>query len=99
MTSPEIVAHVRLFPTSEGGRAGPTPSDQFGCPLVVGDKMFDCRMLLSEVGPLYPGQSALVPIKFLSPDLAMPLLSIGSRFHIWDGKVVGEGEVKEISRR
>jgi hypothetical protein len=70
----DIVAPVKLYATAEGGRAGPTPSDKLGCLFVLGDDCFDCRLLLSETGPLSPGASALVPIKFLEPEIVEDLL-------------------------
>jgi hypothetical protein len=30
---PDLIAKIHFFPTLEGGRQGPTPSDKFGCPL------------------------------------------------------------------
>ena len=96
MSDADIVARVTLYATSAGGRQGPTPSDKFGCLLIVEQSCFDCRLLLSETGALHPGASAVVPIKFLYPDLAKDLLEVGSRFLLRDGKVVGEGEVQEL---
>jgi hypothetical protein len=92
----DIVARVRFYETSEGGRAGPTPSDKFGCLLVVGGSSFDCRLLLSATGAIHPGQSATVPIKLLDPQLVKDLLGVGSRFLLRDGRVIGEGEVQAL---
>lgn len=36
-----------------------------------------------------------MPIKFLGPEL-MDLLTVGSRFLLRDGKVIGEGEVQAL---
>lgn len=96
MNDADIVARVMLHATSAGGRQGPTPADKFGCLLVVEKCCLDCRLLLAETGALHPGASAVVPIKFLEPDLAKELLKVGSRFSLRDGKVVGEGEVQEL---
>lgn len=96
MSDADIVARVRLYETAEGGRAGPTPGDKFGCLLVLGKDCFDCRLLLSETGALHPGASARVPIKFLEPELVRDLLDVGSRFLLRDGKVIGEGEVEAL---
>ena len=92
----DIIARVRLYESSKGGRMGPTPADRFGCVLVVGGSAFDCRLVLSGVGALHPGQSATVPIKLLNPELARDVLSTGRRFLLRDGGVVGEGEVKAV---
>lgn len=91
-----ILAKIVLYATNAGGRKGPTPSDQFGCLIAIGDEYFDCRILLDSVGSLSPGQTATVPIRFLRPELVMPLLSQSNKFLIWDGRVVGSGEVEKV---
>ncbi len=94
--TPNITAKVAFLPTAEGGRKGPTPPDVFGCPIGVAGELFDMRMDLSEVGPLRPGTSSEVPIRFLRPDLVMPLLHRGDTFTLWEGRTIGTGEVLQI---
>lgn len=96
MNDADIVARVRLYATSEDGRQGPTPFGYFGCLFVVGTASFDCRLLLSDAGPLHPGSISEVPIKFLEPKLIEDLLKVGSRFFLRDGKIIGEGEVTAL---
>ena len=93
---PDIFAEVRLFPTQDGGRRGPTPAEVFGCPLNYKGKFFDMRLDLSEVGSLSPGSTTRVPLAFLSPGLILPRLSIGSQFTLWEGRTIGEGTVLEL---
>jgi hypothetical protein len=98
MSDADIVARVSLYPTSQGGRQGPTPADRFGC-LVVPENSptsFDCRLLLSGSGALHPGDSAVVPIKFLDADLVREVFKVGSRFLLRDGAVIGEGVVQAL---
>lgn len=93
---PDLIARIHLFPTLEGGRQGPTPSDKFGCPLEFNGEYFDCLLLLGETGSLWPGQEAVVPIKFLNPDLVKHLLKQGDKFYLWEGKRIAEGEVEKL---
>jgi len=93
---PTSLPEVSLLPTSEGGRKGPTPPDMFGCPVSVAGELFDMRMDLTAVGALRPGRSAEVPIRFLRPDLVMPLLHLGDAFTLWEGKTIGTGKVLKI---
>ena len=92
----EIIARVRLYETRHGDRQGPTPADRFGCVFEIDGEYFDCRLLLEGVGSLAPGQTATVPIKFLHPDLLAGRLSDSRVFHLWEGKPIAEGEVKQI---
>ncbi len=94
--TPDIIAMITLYETEKGGRSGPTPPDQFGCLVEIDGQHFDCRLILDGVGSLRPGQTAIVPIMFLHPELPLPLLRISRDFRLWDGKVVGNGEVQEF---
>jgi hypothetical protein len=94
--TPDVIAKIKLYETDVGGRCEPTPSDQFGCLVEINGEYFDCRLMLESIGSLRPGQIAIVPIKFLRPDLVCPLLRISQDFRLWDGKTVGNGEVQEI---
>lgn len=95
MIKPDIIANIRLYPTEEGGRRGPTPSDYWGCIFVYQNETFKCRLLLQDVGPLSPGTEAKVPIKFLSPQ-TVTLLTVGSQFRLREMGVIGEGMVAAL---
>jgi hypothetical protein len=94
---PDIIANVTLFPTAEGGREGPTPANWFGCPFVLpnGD-LQDARMDLTEHGPLAPGETARLPIKFLNPEAALPKMKIGSVLQLRELGVIGKATVLEM---
>jgi hypothetical protein len=64
---PDIVASLRLYTTAEGGRKGPTPPDTLGCPFEFQGELFDCRLLLDEIGPLEPGAKPLSRFSFFAP--------------------------------
>jgi len=67
--------------------------------LAIGDRKFDCRMLFQERGGLVPGETAMVPIKFLDPDNAVPFFFLGADFDVWELRKIGEGEVISVSSR
>lgn len=96
---PDIIADVEFFSTEKGGRQLATPEGFFGCPIVFGSRAFDCRMLLDRHGPIYPGTSAVMPIKLLNPEFALRFISAGSEFKIRDLGTIGRGVVLEVLRQ
>jgi hypothetical protein len=92
---PDIFAEITLFPCTAGGRKGSTPSDCFGCPADIDGHYYDVRFDLSEVGSMLPGQTTIVPAKFLNPQIKKSL-AIGMEFTLWEGKDIGTGRVVEI---
>ncbi len=93
---PDIIASVKFYPTEKGGRKGPTPPVTFRCLSEFEGEKFDCALFLNESGPLAPGESATVPIKFLFPELVKPRLKVGSRFKLWEMRTIAEGVVEQI---
>jgi hypothetical protein len=85
----------QFYPTEKGGRKEPTPPGILRCPLEFDGEMFDCGLFLDE-GPLAPGASATVPIKFLFPELIKPRLKVGSRFKLWEMRTIADGVVEQI---
>lgn len=97
----DIIATVHLYATQEGGRSVPTPSDKFGCPLMYepnAPEAWDFRMDLSTIGALSPGHTYFeVPAGFLSPDLVLHQLTVGTRLYMWEGaKIIGTLNVARI---
>src|SRR5689334_166923 len=84
---PDVIITVRFRTREEGGRQTPLIIEDipYSCPLLIEGRAFDCRVLLSgttlELGLMYE-----LPIKFLSPELALPMLSPGRRVSLWEGK-------------
>ena len=93
---PYILTTVRFYKTEEGGRKGATPPTNFRCLFQYGGREFDCLLDLKETGSFSPGQEGVIPIQFLCPDLLVDSLAVGSKFHLREIRVVGEGVVKEI---
>jgi len=93
---PDIIASVRFYPTEQGGRKGPTPTQMFRCPLEFEGEKYDCGLHLEKSGPIKPGMVATIPITLLRPDLIKPRLKIGSRFTLWERGAFAEGVVDQI---
>ncbi len=53
-------------------------------------------MYLNHCGQVAPGETAIVPIVFLSLEGFANKLEVGTKFKIFDGKFVGDGEFTEI---
>jgi hypothetical protein len=99
LLTPDVRVRVRLRTAEEGGRQkGEIPPVQFRCPFVFEGEMFDCRLLLDQVGTtLQPGASyEKIPVKFLFPDLIKPRLRPGVSFKLWDGRDIADGEVTDV---
>ena len=94
---PDIIAKVSMLPTDQGGKKKSIPPIQFGCPIQLDGEGFDCRLLLDQIGKgLAPGETIIVPIKFLYPELARPRLKLGLRFTLYEIGKIGDGEILEI---
>jgi hypothetical protein len=96
INKPDILAEITLFSTSEGGRQSPTSPDFFGCHVLINDQYHDVRFDMSFHGSLSPGESAVVPAKFLDSVGVLPKLSVGSTFLLWDGRKIGKAKVNQI---
>ena len=96
VTVADIVATVRFYADDEGGRQKLTPPDKFGCLLELDGEYFDCRLLLSGIGAVWPGRRVFVPIKFLLPQLILPRLKPGVRFHLREAETIAEGVVEQM---
>lgn len=94
--SEDIVAAVRLYGTEQGGRQGPTPDSAWNCIMEIDGVNVDARLNLKELGPLSPGQSAVVPICFLDPATARDHCTIGAQFTLRELHTVAEGVIRDV---
>jgi hypothetical protein len=94
---PDAVIKVRFKTPEEGGRQNAIAIGEkpYGCPLLVDEEAFDCRLLITD-RTLQLGESYELPIKFLSPDRALPKLSPGKPVRLWEGKDIAIGEVVRL---
>lgn len=99
-----VKAKISFFSEAEGGRSQAIPSIDFGCPMYfentpgLSSHAYDCRLLVSEYGKaIFPGDAVEdIKIAFLSPEEVIPRLEIGTRFTLWEGKTIAQGEVVSI---
>ena len=92
-----IIAEVHLFSTESGGRSSRTPSKFFGCPAEIQGELFDCRLILGESACLAPGDTATLPIRFLSPDTVLSKLKVGDEIRLWESRYIGTAKVLALS--
>lgn len=91
--APDALVELRLFPSDAGGRAEPTSTAWWGCPLSIDGDLFDARFDLSEIKPLQPGEARVVPVKFLNRDLVKRRITEGQELRVWEGRFIGEATV------
>lgn len=95
----DAMARVFLYPTEEGGRTQPLMPPWYGCPTLiddVDDGYHDCRFWVADIGPIFPGQTTIVPIAFLAPNLFADKIIVGRKFKMWERRIIGEGEITEV---
>ena len=92
-TNPDAKITVRFLETQEGGRKSDVVASNYGCPLMVDGEAFDCRFLPFQEDVYHLGRTYEIPIKFLSPDLALSHLSVGVRITLWEGKTIAAGTI------
>lgn len=98
-TKHHVLADITMYSIANGGRPVPTPANFFSCPLQVDGKNFDCRLILKNIGSLFPGDEIhKVPILFLDPSAARSVFKEGTKFKIWEFGFIGEGVVVEDNR-
>ena len=97
LVTPDIIARVTMYPSAAGGKSSAIPPVQFRCPLSINGELFDCRLLLNQLGiGLSPGCSAEIPIKFLNLYLIRDMLLPGAKFALWDMGDFAEGTILEV---
>jgi hypothetical protein len=97
---PYITAEVSFLATADGGRKGPTAAaGRYGCPMRIDGDDFDVRIDLAETGSIRPGQTLTVTLRFLSPDRAIPRLTVGKRFLLREARTIAVGKVLSIHVR
>lgn len=95
---PDAVIRVRFLREAEGGRRTDISNSAYGCPLFISGQAFDCRFADTTEYVYCLGHEYTIPVKFLTPNLALPLLSIGHKISLWEGKTIAEGMVLWVRR-
>jgi hypothetical protein len=93
---PGIRASVTFYSSEQGGRQSPIVRDTHNCIFTIAGQNFDCRLFCKTVIPIRPGDHVVVPIKFLCPDLVLPLLKEEARFTLRESRVLAEGIIQQV---
>ena len=95
---PEIIARVKLYSKDKGSsRTQPLPQTFLNCTFRYHGQSNDCRLILDKFkGHIELGTLIEIPIKFFCPELIVPLLKPGDKFHLWRGGNFAEGTVVTI---
>jgi len=91
----DAIIEVRFKTTAENGRQGAITGEIYGCPLLVDNEAFDCRLYIKGQ-TLSLGETYKVGIKFLNPQLAMPHLLPEKTIGLWEGKEIATGKVVRL---
>ena len=91
--NPDATIRIRLLTTKEGGRREAIEGPRYGCPLMVNERGFDCRLVLQDSDLLELGNSYEVGVKFLNRESAVSELEVGKQVSLWEGKTIAVGEV------
>lgn len=97
--TPEIRAKVTLLATEAGGRSTPIPTGEYRGVLGISHEHFSARFEVPEESTFEPGRTLDLGIQFLFPEMALPKFPVGARFTLWEGRVIGTGEVTSVITR
>ena len=99
MTQRTARAHLRLLPSSEGGRSGPMQSGYRSLIRFERDDIDFGFELLLDADQLVPGSEGVGTLSFWAVD-ELPELSPGQKFEVREGtRVVGHGTLLETASR
>jgi hypothetical protein len=93
---PEIVVEITLLPSEAGGRESAIPKGEYRGVLGVGAENFSVRFFVSFDHGFSPNQPQRFGVQFLFPEAALPYFPIGTVFTVWEGRVIGNGQVLEV---
>ena len=93
--APDALITVRLLPSEQGGRQGPTPDRIFRCIMVIDGVNLDVRLNLDRQGSLQPGMIRDVEINFLNPEFAKFHVRAGEEFQLRETSIIGSRLVKQ----
>ncbi|NNC97003.1 MAG: hypothetical protein HKN88_02910 [Gammaproteobacteria bacterium] len=92
-----VEARIKLMSIDDGGRNHALPKDvKFGCPLKINNSYFDARFIYDTKHEIKPGDTFTTELLFLSPDLVLPQINVGTEFELWEGKIIGYGQFTKI---
>ncbi len=92
----DALISIRFLTSEEGGRKSSIQADKYGCPIMVDDRGFDCQFVLTHSMCFELGESYKIPVKLLNLDRALEHLKEETKISVWEGKIIGVGEVVKI---
>lgn len=104
ITMKKITARIFFFKKEDGGRSQSIPPIDIGFPfyfidlIELSDHAYDCRVLFSTLNKnIDPGSEInKIELRFLSQEKVLKHIKIGSKFKIWEGKIIGNGKISSI---
>jgi hypothetical protein len=94
-TAPQISAKIKLLTTERGGRTEPLPEGEYRGILNARGQHFSFRCEIPGKG-LALGDSIILDIEFLFPDLALAFFKPGNEFNLWESGTIGYGRVLSV---
>jgi hypothetical protein len=97
---PEIAARVHFLATADGGKTVtiPASADHYSVPMCIDAEHFDVRLKPLVPQDIAPGDTLDVEMQFLFPELALPRVSVGTTFTLWEGRTIASGTVTGVLR-
>lgn len=95
----DVTADIYFYSTEEGGCKIALPVNQFRCPMIINDEMFDCLLVYPSDELIHPSDEVRVSMEFLSPEIVLPMLYVGKKFQLWERGIIAEGEIKSLENR
>ncbi len=97
LRSKDVEVEITFLTTEEGGRKGPAFSGYRPQFYYDGHDWDAVHTYIGEVEPVYPGQTVLAYLSFLSPQYHVGKLYSGKEFLLReDQRVIGRGRVTKI---
>jgi hypothetical protein len=92
----DIKAEVKLLTSKEGGLKEPLTRQKVGSIFACENDSFSCFLILANDQQVFPGEKAVLSIKFVYPELIKPKLRVGDIFKLRDYRVFATGKVLEV---
>ena len=94
--SGHIKALVQLVEGMDANYFANSPADSYSTILKVGKESFSSQVLVEDASKIKPNAILEVVFRFLIPEEAKKRLIVGTKFSIWEQKIVGKGRVIEV---
>ncbi|TWT38307.1 hypothetical protein KOR42_51880 [Thalassoglobus neptunius] len=96
----DAILRVTYLTQAEGGRRRPIVLGEvhYGCPVSVNGSYYDCRFLSASSSILIPGHTYEIAVKFLSPNLVLSLLHVGTSVRLRESRDIAFGHVVDVAK-